>query len=43
LFAPDTSDTDEQTQTDLCGPGLISAQPGGHTSRTDCCSCHAIQ
>jgi OmcA/MtrC family decaheme c-type cytochrome len=43
LFAPDTSDTDEQTQTDLCGPGPISAQPGGHTSRTDCCSCHAIQ
>jgi hypothetical protein len=43
LFAPDTSDTDEQTQADLCGPGPISAQPGGHTSRTDCCSCRAIQ
>jgi OmcA/MtrC family decaheme c-type cytochrome len=43
LFAPDTSDTDGQSQTDLCGPGPISAQPGGHTSRTDCCSCHAIQ
>jgi len=43
LFAPDTSDTDEQTQADLCGPGPISVQPGGHTSRTDCCSCHAIQ
>jgi OmcA/MtrC family decaheme c-type cytochrome len=43
LFAPDTSDTDGQTQADLCGPGPISAQPGGHTSRTDCCSCHAIQ
>jgi OmcA/MtrC family decaheme c-type cytochrome len=43
LFAPDTSDTDEQTQTDLCGPGLISAQPGGHTTRTDCCTCHPVQ
>jgi OmcA/MtrC family decaheme c-type cytochrome len=43
LFAPDTSDTDEQTQVDLCGPGPISAQPGGHTTRTDCCTCHPVQ
>jgi OmcA/MtrC family decaheme c-type cytochrome len=42
-FAPGTSDTDEQTQADLCGPGLISAQPGGHTTRTDCCTCHPVQ
>ena len=32
----------EQTQVDLCGPGPISAQPGGHTTRLDCCSCHSF-
>ncbi len=31
-----------QTQVDLCGPGPISSQPGGHTSRLDCCSCHGF-
>jgi OmcA/MtrC family decaheme c-type cytochrome len=31
-----------QTQVDLCGPGPISAQPGGHTTRLDCCSCHGF-
>jgi OmcA/MtrC family decaheme c-type cytochrome len=30
-----------QTQADLCGPGPASSQPAGHTSRTDCCSCHS--
>ena len=31
-----------QTQVDLCGPGPISSQPGGHTNRLDCCSCHGF-
>lgn len=31
-----------QTQVDLCGPGPISARPGGHTERLDCCSCHGF-
>ena len=31
-----------QTQVDLCGPGPISSQPGGHTTRIDCCSCHGF-
>jgi hypothetical protein len=31
-----------QTQVDLCGPGPISSQPGGHTTRLDCCSCHGF-
>ena len=31
-----------QTQVDLCGPGSISSQPGGHTTRLDCCSCHGF-
>jgi hypothetical protein len=31
-----------QTQVDLCGPGPISAQPAGHTTRLDCCSCHGF-
>jgi DMSO/TMAO reductase YedYZ molybdopterin-dependent catalytic subunit len=25
-----------------CTPGLISAQPAGHTARTDCCACHSV-
>lgn len=25
-----------------CAPGLTSAQPAGHTTRTDCCTCHSI-
>jgi OmcA/MtrC family decaheme c-type cytochrome len=28
-------------QVALCGPGPVSAQPAGHTTRTDCCSCHS--
>lgn len=24
-----------------CMPGLVSAQPPGHTTRTDCCTCHS--
>jgi len=31
-----------QTQVDLCGPGPINAQPAGHTTRLDCCSCHGF-
>ena len=31
-----------QTQVDLCGPGPISAQPPGHNTRIDCCSCHGF-
>ncbi|MGD8228685.1 MAG: OmcA/MtrC family decaheme c-type cytochrome [Desulfobacteraceae bacterium] len=27
-------------QAALCGPGPVSAQPAGHSTRTDCCSCH---
>jgi len=27
-------------QSALCGPGPVSAQPAGHSPRTDCCSCH---
>jgi OmcA/MtrC family decaheme c-type cytochrome len=33
----------EQTQTDLCGPGPISAQPPGHSSKLDCCTCHGFK
>jgi OmcA/MtrC family decaheme c-type cytochrome len=28
-------------QAALCGPGPVSSQPAGHSSRTDCCSCHS--
>ncbi len=28
-------------QAALCGPGPVSAQPAGHSTRTDCCSCHS--
>jgi DMSO/TMAO reductase YedYZ molybdopterin-dependent catalytic subunit len=24
-----------------CAPGPTSAQPAGHTMRTDCCTCHS--
>jgi OmcA/MtrC family decaheme c-type cytochrome len=30
------------TQVELCGPGPIAAQPAGHTTRADCCSCHGF-
>ncbi|MBU1168535.1 MAG: OmcA/MtrC family decaheme c-type cytochrome [Proteobacteria bacterium] len=26
----------------LCAPGPVASQPGGHSSRNDCCSCHSI-
>lgn len=26
----------------LCAPGPVASQPAGHSSRTDCCSCHSI-
>jgi OmcA/MtrC family decaheme c-type cytochrome len=29
-----------ESQASLCGPGPVSAQPAGHSTRTDCCSCH---
>ena len=29
-------------QAALCGPGPVSSQPAGHTTRTDCCSCHGF-
>jgi len=29
-----------EDQAALCGPGPVSAQPAGHSTRTDCCSCH---
>ena len=32
----------DQSQVTLCGPGPISAQPAGHTTRLDCCSCHGF-
>jgi hypothetical protein len=28
-------------QAATCGPGPVSSQPAGHTSSTDCCSCHS--
>jgi OmcA/MtrC family decaheme c-type cytochrome len=34
-----SSDNDEIA---LCAPGPVSAQPSGHSSRTDCCSCHSL-
>jgi OmcA/MtrC family decaheme c-type cytochrome len=43
LFAPETSPAEGQSQVALCGPGPISAQPAGHTTRSDCCSCHGVQ
>lgn len=42
-FAPEDTASDGASQTELCGPGPVSAQPGGHTERTDCCSCHSVQ
>jgi OmcA/MtrC family decaheme c-type cytochrome len=41
LFARETPVDGEQTQAELCGPG--SAQPPGHSPRTDCCTCHRVQ
>lgn len=26
----------------LCAPGAVSSQPPGHSTRTDCCSCHSL-
>ena len=41
-FAPAEPDTDGGSQIALCGPGPISAQPSGHTTSLDCCSCHGF-
>lgn len=40
-FAPEESGTTTGSQAALCGPG--SAQPAGHSERTDCCSCHSVK
>lgn len=32
--------SESNAEVDLCGPGPVSAQPAGHSTRTDCCSCH---
>jgi hydroxymethylglutaryl-CoA reductase len=32
-----------KTQVELCGPGPISAQPPGHSSKLDCCTCHSFK
>jgi OmcA/MtrC family decaheme c-type cytochrome len=37
-FAPAAAGGSDQAA--LCGPGPVSSQPAGHTTRTDCCSCH---
>ncbi|MDX9785542.1 MAG: OmcA/MtrC family decaheme c-type cytochrome [Desulfobacterales bacterium] len=39
-FAPADAGTGSGSQADVCGPGPVSAQPAGHSERTDCCSCH---
>lgn len=36
-----SEDSEGGSQEDLCGPGTSSEKPGGHTTRTDCCSCHS--
>jgi OmcA/MtrC family decaheme c-type cytochrome len=41
-FAPASSSGGGSSEADLCGPGPISAQPAGHSSRLDCCSCHGF-
>jgi OmcA/MtrC family decaheme c-type cytochrome len=41
-FAPETPPSGG-SQADLCGPGPVSSQPAGHTTRTDCCSCHSFK
>jgi OmcA/MtrC family decaheme c-type cytochrome len=41
-FAEEAVGVDSE-QIALCGPGPVSAQPAGHSSRTDCCSCHGVQ
>ncbi len=45
ITAPESGDgggSGDQSQVSLCGPGPISAQPAGHTNRSDCCSCHGF-
>jgi OmcA/MtrC family decaheme c-type cytochrome len=41
-FAPASGSGGGSSEADLCGPGPISAQPAGHSSRLDCCSCHGF-
>jgi OmcA/MtrC family decaheme c-type cytochrome len=38
--AAPSSGTSGSSQATLCGPGPVSSQPAGHSTRTDCCSCH---
>jgi OmcA/MtrC family decaheme c-type cytochrome len=40
-FAP-APPTGGGSQVTLCGPGPIASQPAGHSTRTDCCSCHGF-
>jgi OmcA/MtrC family decaheme c-type cytochrome len=40
-FAP-APPTGGGSQVALCGPGPIASQPAGHSTRTDCCSCHGF-
>jgi OmcA/MtrC family decaheme c-type cytochrome len=42
-FAPAAAGTGGGSQEALCGPGPVSAQPAGHSDRTDCCSCHSAK
>jgi OmcA/MtrC family decaheme c-type cytochrome len=42
-FVPETPPSGGGSQAALCGPGPISAQPAGHTTRIDCCSCHSFK
>jgi OmcA/MtrC family decaheme c-type cytochrome len=45
ITAPESGDDGgggDQSQVALCGPGPIAAQPAGHTTRPDCCSCHGF-
>ncbi len=41
-FAPTGGTGTGGSQTELCGPGPVSAQPAGHSTRVDCCSCHGF-
>ncbi len=43
-FVPFLEEGDDSAneQVTLCAPGPVSAQPSGHSSRTDCCSCHNL-
>ena len=43
ITAPESSGgSGDDSQAALCGPGPISAQPPGHSTSLDCCSCHGF-